>query len=155
MRERRSVVDGEVCERDALESHAAGLADAIRRDSDACEGDAARMKRIEFFPERETSKFFPERETSKLFPARETSKVFFAIVVTLTACGTSAPASAPTTAPTASTPEVRAQVEEAPAPVDEEVSPSPSDRSLDEMDQSEIEAACMGGSTAACDRLGH
>jgi hypothetical protein len=30
-----------------------------------------------------------------------------------------------------------------------------SDRALDEMEQSELEAACMSGSSAACDRLGH
>ena len=81
--------------------------------------------------------------------------LILALVVTLTACGTSAPASVPTTAPPAPAvqPEVRAEIEE--APLEDEVTPSPSDRSLDEMDQSEIEAACLGGSTAACDRLGH
>ena len=40
-------------------------------------------------------------------------------------------------------------------PEEEEPLPALGERELDEMDQPALEAACFGGSTAACDRLGH
>jgi len=80
-----------------------------------------------------------------------------AIVVLLLslACGPSeeeAPAEAP-----AETAEPEPAVEEPmiDEPEEEEPLPALGERELDEMDQPDLEAACFGGSTAACDRLGH
>ena len=70
------------------------------------------------------------------------------------ACGTSSTSPPPTAQPV---PSSASTVEQPDEPVELEPAPivPPTDRALDEMDASEIEAACMAGSTAACDRLGH
>lgn len=75
----------------------------------------------------------------------------------LVACGTSA-STEPTPASQVAMPSAEPIEPEAPAVVEEaspDEPPPVSDRALDEMDQSELESACMAGSSAACDRLGH
>lgn len=80
-----------------------------------------------------------------------------AIVLASAACGPNEAEEAPATqaAPAAPAP---APPEEEPlleGPEEDEPLPALGEEELDAMDRPALEAACFGGSTAACDRLGH
>ena len=78
-----------------------------------------------------------------------------ALALLLAACG---PKEEEAPAAPAEPAEVEPEAAEEPAfdePEEDEPLPALGERELDEMDQPALEAACFGGSTAACDRLGH
>lgn len=84
-------------------------------------------------------------------------RVALAFALLLLACGPAeeeAPAAEPTEAPAEAEPEPEA-LEPAAEPEEEEPLPALGEQELDAMDRPALEAACFGGSTAACDRLGH
>ena len=86
-------------------------------------------------------------------------RVAFALALFLTACGPKEEASpSPPARPAEAEPEAAAEepnFDEAEEEAEEAPLPALGERELDAMDAPALEAACFGGSTAACDRLGH
>jgi hypothetical protein len=74
----------------------------------------------------------------------------------LLACGPSEQEAAPATEPApAAEPEAAPEPEPLAEPEEEQPQPALGEAELDAMDRPALEAACFGGSNAACDRLGH
>jgi len=79
-----------------------------------------------------------------------------ALALVLAACGPKEEeAPAAPAEPAEVEPEAAAEEPAFDEPEEDEPLPALGERELDEMDQPALEAACFGGSTAACDRLGH
>jgi len=83
-------------------------------------------------------------------------RVALALALVLSACGPEQEeAPAVEAAPAEAATEPAEEDELFDEPEEEEPLPALGERELDAMDQPALEAACFGGSTAACDRLGH